>query len=208
MSRSDDVTVVRLRDGSVARLKRLIAVVGAIFVFATLAAVFAAISAAVLGTGGGADPDRAFSPTSNGTDAFSVDVEWAPDAVLDREMEPTTRAALADAWVRSAEALSRATSGDSSGLEVWFVDGALAAAQSRSEVGDDSQVSAPPAQRHLLGVDFYSLDGQIVVVTAETERLDGPDQRTEAILVLSDGNWRIRHVERRPLDEIRDVETG
>jgi hypothetical protein len=75
-----------------------------------------------------------------------------------------------------------------------------------SDVDTEYEVSAPLALGHRLRVDFYSLDGQIVVLDIETIRprpIDGrvgdgddPTERFEAVIVLSDGNWRVRHVER------------
>jgi hypothetical protein len=178
-------------------------------VMSVLAGLFLVISFAIRETGRGADPNVAFSPTENVPGALAADVAWLSDAEnLVRIVEPTTRAQLGAVWLRADDALSRAASGDLTGLEVWFVDAALSNAMSRFEIDLDTEqrVSAPSALGHRLRVDFYSLDGQIVVLDTETIRprpIDGRvedgdplTERFEVVLVLSDGNWRVRHVER------------
>ena len=100
-------------------------------------------------------------------------------------------------WLRADDALGRGVAGDTSGLDVWFVDGALAAAESRF-ANDSVSVEVAPAAGHRLRVDFYSLDGQVMVLSVDTIRLrpEPVVERLEAVVVLSDGNWRLRHIER------------
>ncbi|MFT4774191.1 MAG: hypothetical protein ACI83Y_001093 [Candidatus Azotimanducaceae bacterium] len=197
------------RFASVLQLKRWLALIGVLVVMSVLAGLFLVISFAIRETGRGADPNVAFSPTENVPGALAADVAWLSDAEnLVRIVEPTTRAQLGAVWLRADDALSRAASGDLTGLEVWFVDAALSNAMSRFEIDLDTEqrVSAPSALGHRLRVDFYSLDGQIVVLDTETIRprpIDGRvedgdplTERFEVVLVLSDGNWRVRHVER------------
>ncbi|MFT6765082.1 MAG: hypothetical protein ACJAXA_003763 [Candidatus Aldehydirespiratoraceae bacterium] len=197
------------RFASVLQLKRWLAIIGALVVMGLLGGLFLMISFAIRETGRGADPNVAFSPTENVPGALAADVAWLPDADdLVRVVEPTTRARLGAVWLRADDALSRAASGDLIGLDVWFVDAALSNAMSRFESDLDTRhkVSAPSAVGHRIRIDFYSLDGQIVVLDIETIRprpIDGrveygdaPTERFEAVLVLSDGNWRVRHVER------------
>ena len=198
----------------VSRIKRWIAVFGALATLGLLLVVFGAVSFTVSRTGDGSDPDRAFSPTQDIPSALNVELVWATDADdLVREVERTTREQLGSMWLRSDDALARAAEGETSGLEVWFVDAALDATLGRfgSAPDDpDSDIesttrSVAPALRHRLRVDFYSLDGQVVVLSVETIRVRPTDaagktvevvERTEAMAVLSDGNWRLRHLER------------
>lgn len=201
-------------DAPVSRLKRLIVVFAALLTIAALLVVFGLISLTVRQTGDGADPDRAFSPTQNIPGALTAALTWAPDAEdLVRQVEPATREQLGSMWLRADDALTRAAGGDIGGLEVWFVDAALGAALGRfgptppaSQDGVDAPtLDVAPALGHRMRVDFYSLDGQVVVLTAETIRLRPTGtsggliesiEQVEAMAVLSDGNWRIRHLER------------
>jgi hypothetical protein len=197
------------RFASMLKLKRWLVIIGALVVMGLFGGLFLVISFAIRETGRGADPNVAFSPTENVPGALAADLAWLPDADdLVRVVEPNTRAQLGAMWLRADDALSRAASGDLIGLDVWFVDAALSNAMSRfdSDVDTEYEVSAPLALGHRLRVDFYSLDGQIVVLDIETIRprpIDGrvedgdaPTERFEAVVVLSDGNWRVRHVER------------
>ncbi len=212
MNHVDDVILHEI-DGeggaSVGRAKRFIAVVAALTVAIALLVVLGAISLAVIETGDGSDPDRAFSPTQNVPGALIAGIEWEPDADdLVRVMEPSTRDLLGVMWLRADGALERAAAGMLDGLEVWFVDAALEAATSRFVEGeaDGVEVGVAPATSHRLRVDFYSLDGAIVVLDVATVRLrsdaaGGKEpveeiEHVEVIAVLSDGNWRIRHLER------------
>lgn len=211
--RRGSVTVHGIKGSAVSTktIKRCIAAAGALAAVATLAGLLLLISYAVKETGAGADPDRAFSSTQLDSDALLAEIAWLPDAGdLVRAIEPSTRDQIGVAWLRADDALDRAALGDLSGLEVWFVDAARANAEARFEVAPTVafDVMTAPAVAHQLRVDFYSLDGQVVVLSVDTIRerpLVGsvPSstvdvfERLEAMLVLSDGNWRVRHLERQ-----------
>lgn len=203
------VTVHELDDStvSVRSVKRWLAVLGAVLVVGVLGAFLLLISIAVRETGDGANPDRAFSSTELDPDSLLAEIAWLPDADdLVRAMEPSTRDQIGVTWLRADDALDRAALGDLSGLDVWFVDAALDNASKRfgGRERDDIAVSTPPSIAHQLRVDFYSLDGQVLVISVDTirERPDGAAstveviEQLEAVLVLSDGNWRVRHLER------------
>lgn len=180
------------------RVKRWIALAGLVAIAASIVVAIGIGAVTVQQAGDGADPDEAFSPTENIPGALTADVVWEPDAAnLVRLVEPSTREAVAVMWLRADDALERAAGGETSGLDVWFVDGALGAAQGRF-ADDAAAVEVAPAIGHRLRVDFYSLDGQVIVLSADTIRLrpESTVERLEALLVLSDGNWRIRHLER------------
>lgn len=182
-----------LRLSSMSTVKRWIALVAAGLVLVALVAAFAAISFAVRSSGDGSDPDAAFSPTEVVPEALATPLTWLPDAdTLVRVVEPATREQLTSTWLRSNDALVRAADGDLTGLDVWFTDAALD--QARARFVDGEQVSIEAVTSHELRVDFYSLDGQVVVLTAN--RSGATDDSTRAIVVLADGNWRIRNLER------------
>lgn len=189
-------------------IKRSLAAIAA--ALGLVAAVFAlaGLGAAVEETNGDADPDTAFSATEVVPRALAGQVTWDDDdADLARRMEPTTREQLTATWLRAHDALERAAEGDRTGLEVWFVGPALDRAEARygpDRSGDSVAASRPVA--HRLRVRFYSLDGQVAVLTSDTtyerpapggtgERV-ATVERVEAIVVLADGNWRIRSLER------------
>jgi len=138
-------------------------------------------------------------------------VVWADDpATLERQMEPLTRTGLTSAWLRAWEQVSIVSeTGQIDGVEVYFSGSAresvisLASSwggQSRTQLGHDLELT------------FYSLDGQIIGLTAtesrfELERTTSSDTRTaltrerfDAVLVLEDGNWRIHHLVRRDVE--------
>ena len=143
----------------------------------------------------GASPDDAFSATQAIPDILGVDVSWQPDAEgLVRRVEPTTREQLTATWLRGLDAVARSVAGDASGLDVWFVDAALDQAAARAELASYTPTGAERWTSHELRVDFYSLDGQVAVISATSVGLIRVEH--EVILVLADGNWRIRHLER------------
>lgn len=143
-------------------------------------------------------------------------VSWLPDPPeLVREMEPETRLDLTETWLRAWSQFSVvADTGDTVGLEVYFAGSALDALRAAApEMAGRSleQLS------HELRVDFYSADGSIVALEAPATRVrrrvwddrasgsavwEETTERYEAVLVLEDGNWRVRHLVRRSL--VRD----
>ena len=162
----------------------------------------------------GADPDEAFSPTELAPESLGASVRWADDAAgLARAVEPTTREQVAAAWLRANDALVRAAEGDLVGLDVWFTGPASIDAHERfdrdaagASITGASTVTSEVASAHELKVEFYSLDGQIMVLRANSTIVDPMrssldvnsthDVRAEVIFVLSDGNWRVRNIER------------
>lgn len=180
---------------SMSSTKRRLAIVA---VLLAALAVFAALivgSGAVRETESGASPDDAFSATQAIPDILGVDVSWLPDAEgLVRRIEPTTREQLTATWLRGLDAVARSIDGDATGLDVWFVDAALDQASARAELSSSTSTVAERWTSHEMHVDFYSLDGQIAVISATSVGLVSVEH--EVILVLADGNWRIRHLER------------
>lgn len=188
-------------DRTMSTVKRWIALGALGLVAIALLAVLGLASLAVRETGSGSNPDTAFSATELLPDALAVPLTWLPDRDgLARSVEPATREQLGATWRRANDALGRAAAGDTTGLEIWFTGAALDTARRRFDTAAD--VSIDVAMSHELQVDFYSLDGQVVVMDVDStvRRAPGPDgrsdERVEAILVLADGNWRIRNLER------------
>ena len=198
---------------SMSTLKRWIALTAGVVIALAVLAVIGALSLAVRESGDGADPDEAFSATELVPESLGAIVTWSDDAAdLVRIVEPTTRDEVAAAWLRANDALMRAAEGDLAGLDVWFTGPALDGARARFDRSSDGASASPAtavrsssATAHDLRVEFYSLDGQIVVLRtasdvpiaeAEGGVPSSSTVRSEVILVLSDGNWRIRNIER------------
>lgn len=146
-------------------------------------------------------------------------VEWADDPVtLEREMEPLTRTALTSAWLRAWEQVSIVSqTGQVDGVEVYFSNSARESVIALADSwGDQSRTQLG----HDLAVSFYSLDGQIVGLTANESRFElrresSVGTRTaltreqfDAVLVLEDGNWRIQHLVRRNVERDPWVSVG
>lgn len=154
-------------------------------------------------TATGADPRDAFNEIPELPPAFDELVRWLPDAELTRDVEPATRRRVEAAWVRAFARIDEAQrSGDRTGTDVWFVGGLgeQAAATARAQ-----RPAALTQHAHELAVTFYSLDGSVMGVHAssdlERSLFDGPTLRStdefDAVLLLSDGNWRLQHLQRR-----------
>ena len=201
------------RTTSMSTLKRWIALTAGVLITMAVLAVIAAVSLAVRESGDGADPDEAFSATELVPESLGATLTWSDDAPdLARIVEPTTRDEVAAAFLRANDALMRAAAGDLGGLDVWFTGPALDAARQRFDRSTDgastsraTAVRSTIATAHDLRVEFYSLDGQIMVLRSASDVPDADPNggtpastttRSEVILVLSDGNWRVRNVER------------
>ena len=170
---------------TLARLKQSLAAAGLVLGLLTAVSVLAGAAVVVVRGGTGADPADAFTPTDLIPESLRGRVAWVDDAPdLDRAMEPTTRRALEAAWLREA---------------------------AEDEL---DTTAATHALDHELRIDFYSLDGQIVGVTATTvvaRELGGRPvvltESSEAVLILTDGRWeRERRV--RTGAERRDTGDG
>lgn len=181
----------------ISSVKRALALVIGVGLIIGVVIVVGVGSLAIQRAGDGADPADAFSATD--MEALRAGVSWGADAGdLVRDVEATTRDELASAWLRANDALVRASEGDTSGLEVWFSGPALTQALDRFDADGDRVAATSPigAIEHRMSVSFVSLDGQSFVLEIVTERPDGSGAiaRT-AIVILTDGVWRIRHLE-------------
>lgn len=139
-------------------------------------------------------------------------VTWRADSPgLARPVEPMTRDELSATWVRAWQQIEIASStGDTTGLEIYFSNSALAAL---TQAGDSALASGKQIA-HDLTIHFYSADGQQVGITANKVELlrsipvaEGnawfhAEESYDVVLVLEDGNWRINHWVRRTSDQV------
>ena len=187
-------------------VKRATAALGGLVGALVVVAVLGALGLAVRQTGDGADPGDAFTATALDDASLLADTTWeAEPPGLARGVDRATRDELATAWIRADDARARAAASDLDGLGVWHVGPAGEQVRQRFSLDPDGAVRSGAARvaidrslAHRLRIDFISEDGQIVVLGASsTVERDGVEQRfdREAIMILLDGTWRIRHLE-------------
>lgn len=183
----------------------------------------------------GASVSDAFSETAVVPTELAGEVIWQPDTQpLVREVEPRTREALEGAWVRALSVLSGSGGGSfdlhsQADATTWFSGRALQ--QFDDLRGQD--LSPVAFTQNSLAVDFYSADGQIVVIEVETTATTalplrpGPDEDSAfpeviesrenftVLFILQDGNWKIEQIVRRapstlpsPLGDVGQIATG
>lgn len=138
-------------------------------------------------------------------------VVWQPDdADMHRDMEPLTRLAVTDAWLRAwSQLLVVAETQEIEGLEVYFSNSALDAVTASS-----LDLADQPVQQlgHDLALHFYSEDGSVAGFESRSTRLlrryrtsagDAwfeSDETYDVVMLLEDGNWRVQHWVRRSID--------
>ena len=186
---------------TVARAKRLLALGLAVLLAVVAASVLAQAVRVVVTAGTGADPSTALNEVPAIPDELDVAVTWRDDpADLGRAIEPATREAVETALVRGLAQLDLAQrTGETGGLGTWFSGSALDRAH-RAPGGE----GATTWTAHRVAAEFYSDDGSILTLTTEADLIrelpdatDWPTRETYRItLLLEDGNWRIRHLER------------
>ena len=147
-------------------------------------------------------------------------IEWLDDKPgLVREVSPQAREQAAQAWIGAWEAKAMRASGeDATDLVETYFSGVIAA---ESETPQDPFVLRQLS--HHLQINFVSADGQIIGLTAtdsqslvghQTDASEAWEERNEtydAVLILEDGNWRVRHmvrtdIEARVMDSAAAVE--
>ncbi len=183
--------------------KRLVAALVAVSVLATLFVGLATIGLVSLRSATGADPASAFTAVPQVPEDIGELVEWTEDPVLDRQIEPTTRRSIAAAWARAWHRIDLVNrTGAVDGVDVWFV-GPLADQVASSF--DPENPSSVSQQSHELSATFYSLDGSVIGLrsTSSIGRSNGlrdivSTEEFEAVMLLSDGNWRMLHLKRIP----------
>lgn len=187
---------------TVERIKRLAAVAAAVLMAIAVAAVLAAGGLALVRSSRGADPATALTEVAELAPGLDGVVRWMPDAPLQRRaIEPATRRSLEAAWTRAWAALVDAEAGDPSKLEAWFSGPALEQLRALADRGGSPDLVVGA---HELHVTFYSDDGSVVGLRAHSatsvrvvETAAGPVAVTivdayDAVMILEDGNWRVR----------------
>lgn len=167
----------------------------------------------------GADPASALNIVPNVPPDLKVRLDWLPDdADTGREMEPITRRGIESAYLRAWLQWNISyLRGEPYGLETYFVGPALEAVTEAVELAHQQGWSlAQTDLEHHLRLHFYAADGSIVSFTAHDVLIaqimrDGTTAAPlytgvtradyDVIMMLEDGNWRVRHwVRREPAD--------
>ena len=176
----------------------------------------------------GADPASALNIVPNVPVDFPVELVWLPDdADTGREMEPFTRLQIQSAYTRAWLQWNISYERQAPfGLKTYFVGPALdAVSDAVDHTADQDWRVRQVNTSHTLQLHMYSADGSIVSFTdrralvtrvIETETGDVIfDGETEAVfdvvMLLEDGNWRVRHwlrVDDEPYEPQQTVETA
>ncbi|MCB0011621.1 MAG: cellulase family glycosylhydrolase [Anaerolineales bacterium] len=158
----------------------------------------------------GADPASALNIVPNKPPDLQVALTWLPDdADTGREMEPYTRTLIESAYLRAWLQWNISyLRGEPYGLETYFVGPALAAVEeSIANTHEQGWSLSQTDMAHELRLHFYHADGSVVSFTAEnvqvvrfirdhTGRLISYDETVatyDVVMMLEDGNWRVRH---------------
>jgi YD repeat-containing protein len=163
----------------------------------------------------GANPVSALNIVPNVPPDLKVKLSWHPDDPdTGRKLEPLSRTQIESAYLRAWLQINLSyVRNEPYGLKTYFVGPALAA------INDTLQTSAAQGwriaqsdTRHDLQLHFYSADGAIVAFTDHDARVSqmirdasgkvvsAGDLRASysVVMMLEDGNWRIRHWVRGP----------
>jgi hypothetical protein len=161
----------------------------------------------------GSDPSSALNIVPNKPVDYQVKVDWAPDdSDTGRKMEPYTRELIEGAYVRAWLQWNLSQiKGEPFGLKTYFTGSALKA------VSDSIQQAAAGGYKinqvttlHRPKLHFYSADGSIISFTDEGARIaqivtdqggqvvysDERDSVFKVVMLLEDGNWRVRYLVR------------
>lgn len=162
----------------------------------------------------GADPASALNIVPNVPPDLQVALSWLPDdADTGRQMEPLTRTQIESAYLRAWFQWNISyLRGAPYGLETYFVGPALAAADEAVLAARQQGFSLVQTDlTHQLQLHFYAADGSIVSLTAHDVLVaqlirdaagapifSGVTQADyDVVMMLEDGNWRVRHWVRR-----------
>lgn len=122
-------------------------------------------------------------------------ITWLPSAELARPLDPTTRDAIAEAYLLGLDILDGRVEVPSDEYSRHLTGAALRAAQTRT-----AQRQPPLSRAHTMRVTFHSADGQVIEledsaasVLAAAGRLVTRDERATAGLILIDGVWHLRY---------------
>ena len=158
----------------------------------------------------GADPASALNIVPNRPIDWPIELTWQPDSAdSGRKMEPFTREQIESAYTRAwLQWRFSYQKGEPHGLKTYFVGPALEAVQQSVLTAQASHWQIEQVDtRHNLKLRFYSADGSIVSFTDSHVQLaqlvtDSKGQTLssnettsvyEVVMLLDDGNWRVRH---------------
>ena len=165
----------------------------------------------------GADPASALNQSVAIPLELAAKLEWLSDAVdTGREMEPFTRYQIETAYLQAWRQWNLSfAKGEPTGLKTYFVEPAL------DMVGQTVVTTAAAGwqieqvnTRHQLKLHFYAADGSIVSFTDQAAvmvqavwdesgslvMVEETAVALDVVMLLEDGNWRIRHWVRRALE--------
>ena len=171
----------------------------------------------------GADPAQALNIVPNVPPDWHSAVNWLPDDPdTGREMEPFTRtqieSAYQRAWLQWHLSYLR---GEPYGLKTYFTGPAFAGVSDAvANLTASGYRLEQTDTEHTLKLHFYSADGSIVSFTDYAARtaqiVFGADENVilrnddvasyEVVMLLEDGNWRVRHWRRGELISAQDIE--
>ncbi len=170
----------------------------------------------------GADPASALNIVPNKPPDLEVALAWLPDDPdTGREMEPLTRVEIESAYLRAWLQWNISyLRGEAYGLETYFVGPALEAVEASIDAMHAQGWSLQQTDlEHHLHLHFYSADGSIVsftardVLVAQVLRSEGTIPVVtevtradyEVVMMLEDGNWRVRHWVRTTGETLQSV---
>lgn len=161
----------------------------------------------------GADPGSALNIVPNKPPDYQTKVVWLPDDPdTGRVMEPFTRDQIEAAYIRAWLQWNLSQEkGSAYGLKTYFTGPTLDAISNaiQQSVSNGFKITQTTTEHHPQ-LHFYSADGSIVSFTEEGARVeqiirdksgqvilaDERNSRYDVVMLLEDGNWRIRHMVR------------
>lgn len=193
------------------RVKQLIWMILIFSSMASIVLVLIGLGRLVLHVSSGADPATALNLVPDVPVDLDDRLTWRPDhpdTTSLRPLEPPTRRQIEGAYLRAWAQLDISYAVDQPhGLRTYFTGPALdALSNTLSETVDNGWVVDRSSVAHELELTFYSDDGSVVTFTDHKHRLvqrlrhaeanvdEVIDEtgRYEVLMLLEDGNWRIR----------------
>lgn len=188
----------------VRRVKQMLVVVIGLVVAVVGLVVLRQLADVVLRASTGADPASIFNEPIQAPAELLEIIEWLPDPPREgRSMEPTSRVRITESFAQAWSSLDRSSRGDDEApIDVYFSGPALEAVLDARDRGSGSSLVQI---EHLLELQFYSDDGQVVSLESQARmvRIIGEDdgrvvlpttERFAVVMVLEDGNWRVQQL--------------
>ena len=158
-------------------------------------------AAVVIASSQGADLGDVFNEPARTADDTAT-IEWFEGDALLRDVEPQTVEGIEFAWTRALAAVGNASNGDATGIDVWF--SGPASDQMHELLATGTVVDGGSWASHKITPNFYSIDGQILMVDIDragplnfgTVNGEIGNDTVRVVFVLRDGNWRVEHLVR------------